>query len=123
MPSLWQWPVARPDDLDRWTVYHHFARVLDLDHQANHKPWSWALIEDGPGSWALRLGLLDDARLPRLLRAATPPLAARFDDTGADRGPVQVAAVEWPALRAGARASSWTMTFASPATFRNGNRR
>ncbi len=117
MPSLWQWPCTKPDQLDRRAVFTALARLLDVDHRAQHKPWSWTLVDDGDQGCALRVGLLDVALVPRLHQRCPADLAGlRLT------GPVeQLTACEWSTLREGHRGRRWDITFVSPVTFRHGN--
>lgn len=107
MPSLWRcrWPAVT--ELERHTVHRTLSRWLDTDHHAPRKPWSW--VVDGPD---LRIGLLDDHAIDRLLTGAA--------DAGTPLE--QLAAVQWSELRDGPPGEDWCVEFASPVTFRRGNR-
>lgn len=106
-----------PAQLDRWAVYDRLARLLDDDHQASHKPWSWALIGHGNGGGALRVGLLDAALVSRLHELRGADLAGLRIT-----GPLQqLAACERSALRRGHRGCQWDVEFVTPVTIRQGD--
>ncbi len=88
-------------------MHRTLSRWLDTDHHAQRKPWSW--VADAPD---LLIGLLDDRLADRLVHGA--------DAAGT---PVrQVAAASWSQLRSGRARDGWCLEFASPVTFRRGNR-
>jgi hypothetical protein len=54
-------------------VYTHLARLLDLDHGAKYKPWSWVCVERPDGCVA-RVGVPDPALTGRLLATSARPV-------------------------------------------------
>jgi CRISPR-associated endoribonuclease Cas6 len=117
MPTLWEWPCIKPDLLDRWAVYNSLSRLLDVDHRAPHKPWSWTLVDLGDRGCSLRVGLLDPTLVARLDRAHPEDIQGTKIIGPLD----QVAALDWSALREGHQARKWLVEFVSPVTFRSGN--
>ena len=119
MPSLWSWPLATADDLDRRAVHALLSEWLDIDHHAKSKPWSWSAH---PGE--LRIGLLDDGLVERLLDRAEAYRRSRTHRAGVT--PVaaarQIAAASWGLIADLRPGLAWTLEFTSPVTFRRGQR-
>lgn len=125
MPSIWQWPLDSDGTIDRRAVHALLSEWLDLDHHAGSKPWSWSA---GPadGVLILQVGIVDDTLVERLLdRSAAYRRSRQKRDTPRMTEPLrQLAAVTWAQL-ASARPDHdclWRLRFASPVTFRRGNR-
>jgi len=125
MPTLWQWSLDTDGTPDRRAVHALLSEWLDTDHHTSSKPWSWSPADAG-GIPALWIGLVDDTLVERLLdRSAAYHRSKQRRDAPPLTQPLrQVAATTWAQLAAARPEHSgrWRLRFATPVTFRRGDR-
>lgn len=129
MPSRWAVPLPgiEPGAV-RWEHLHAaISTWFDDDAEQHHrpvKPWSVSPPRDGPDGPVVEVGLLDDGLVDRLRTCAAPGTRLRLGRTvvTASAEPRLLAAAPWNDLVSGFRARAWCLRFATPVTFRRGNR-
>ncbi len=129
MPSRWLVPLPGLDPLRVQPHFIHGAFTSWFDrngpeHASGAKPYSVSLLtQDRLGRPAVELALLtDDAQL-RFADAARPGRTVRLgNQVRAIAKPQLVQHESWADLACHSSAESWELTFATPVTFRAGNR-
>lgn len=128
MPSRWtiRFPCDGPGTIRLEHLHAVVSTWLDEpgQHHAHTKPYSVSPPLDGDGSQVVEIGLIDDRLVDRLLTKAAPGVRVRFGHTVVtmNRPPTQVAATSWAALAERRSTRSWCLRFATPLTFRRGNK-
>jgi len=129
MPSRWE--IGLPG-VDPATVRLEWLHAVvsswfddgEAAHGAKLKPYSVSPPCRADGGVVVEVGLLDDTLVPRLLTRASGGTAVRLGNTTVRlrSAPRQVAAVRWADLAAATSARAWCLRFASPVTFRRGDK-
>jgi CRISPR-associated endoribonuclease Cas6 len=129
MPSRWEIPLpgAEPDSI-RWEHLHAAISTWFDDNEDQHhdkvKPYTITPPRDGRPHPALEVGLLRDDLAPRIQDRWAPGRRLRLGKTviTSTTGPRLLAATSWDELGSGHLDRAWCLRFATPVTFRRGNR-
>ncbi len=129
MPSRWFVTLSgiAPEQVRLEALHAACTRWLDdgrEGHQAQVKAYSLSPLRPLGAHVVLEVGLLTAEMEERLWAAVVPGRPVRFDQ---QRGrvasvPEMVESVPWEVLAEATSARSWTLRFATPTTFRRGNR-
>jgi len=120
MPSRWRWTLRDQTQPQRRVLHATLSRWLDTDHHAKAKPWSWSMRPTSDGH-VIDIGLVDDA-LAEPLMTGFEHYRRHGRGQASAASLAQIEAVTWERLARGAAARAWTVRFASPVTFRRGDR-
>jgi CRISPR-associated endoribonuclease Cas6 len=128
MPSRWEitLPTVTPGTVRLEHLHAVVSTWLDEPgtHHAHTKPYSVSPPRDGDHGPVIEVGLLDDRLADRLLSRAAPGVRVRLGRTvlTLSRPPRQIAGSGWAALAERRTTRSWCLRFATPLTFRRGNK-
>ena len=128
MPSRWEVPLTGAEtNAVRWEHLHAAISTWfddDTNHHENIKGYSISPPRDSANGPVIEIGLLRDDLVPRLLSRAARGSRIRLGRAmlTAASAPRQLAAARWEDLGGGHRNRAWSLRFATPLTFRRGNR-
>lgn len=126
MPSDWVVPLggASQPIIPAEAPHAVVSRWLDSNHTAAVKPYSILPPVSAGDRTALTVRLLDDDLAPRLLQATAPGSAVRLGrhHFTVTQPPTLRSLSTWAELESAPVVRAWQVEFATPVTFRNGQR-